>query len=178
MSGRTKRDVRTVATLAAVTVALMTGCGAVSMIENHGVSNPLTPEQSKAQVIDAGKEIVHTLGLQVIEPAFWRASCNDQGDPPFEGKMMIGYPMAASLQVSEEEIADMVGRLRNLGWTSPSDDVHTHGTALEKNGVTAIFYPQNVGESSRGLEITGACRDVTTSKQTAGNPEIVDLSTQ
>lgn len=176
MPNRNTPDVRSIA-IAIATAALLSGCGALSMITNHGVSNPLTPEQSKAQVIDAGKEIIHTLGLHAIEPAFWHESCNDQGDPPFEGKMMIGYPTAASLQASRAEIADMVDRLRNLGWSSPSE-VHTHGTALEKNGVTAIFYPQNVGESSRGLEITGACRDVTTTKQTKGNPQIVDLAAQ
>jgi hypothetical protein len=148
------------------------------MITNHGVSNPLTPEQSKAQVIDAGREIVHTLGLEAIKPAFWHESCNDQGDPPFEGKMRIGYPRAASLQASDAEIADMVRRLKGIGWTSPSDDVHTHGTALEKNGVTAIFYGQNVADSTQSLVIEGECRDVTTTKQTAGSTEIVDLTAQ
>jgi hypothetical protein len=52
----------------------------VSSIKNDDVANPLTPEQSKAQVIDAANEIVSTLKLPVIEPAFWRASCNDQGE--------------------------------------------------------------------------------------------------
>jgi hypothetical protein len=121
--------------------------------------------------------IVRTLGLKAIEPAFWHASCNDQGDPPFQGEMRIGYPVAASFEASDAEIADMVRRLRAIGWTSPSGDTHTHGTAIEKNGVTAIFYPQSVGDTTRGIEIIGECRDVTTSKQTVGNPKIVNLST-
>lgn len=147
------------------------------MITNHGVSNPLTPEQSKTQVVDAAKEIVRVLGLQAIEPAFWYASCNDQGDPPFQGRMMIGYPKAASFEASEAEIADMVARLRGVGWDGASD-FHTHGKALEKNGVVAVFGSQAVGDSTRGLELFGECRDVTTTKQTKGATEIVDLSTQ
>jgi hypothetical protein len=147
------------------------------MITNHGVSNPLTPQQSQAQVVDAAKEIVHILGLKPIEPAFSHTSCNDQGDPPFQGSMRIGYPNAASFEASQAEIADMVRRLKSIGWTSPPD-VHTHGTALEKNGVTAIFGPQNVSTSTRDLIIEGECRDVTTTKQDANRPHIVDLSTQ
>uniref|UniRef100_UPI0031DD17A9 hypothetical protein n=1 Tax=Mycobacterium sp. TaxID=1785 RepID=UPI0031DD17A9 len=111
-------------------------------------------------------------------PAFWHESCNDQRDPPFEGKIMIGYPMAASFEASNAEISDMARRLRVIGWTSPSDDVHTHGTATEKNGVTAIFYPQSTNIPTRSLEIIGECRDVTTTKQTANRPQTVDLATQ
>lgn len=144
------------------------------MINNHGVSNPLTPQQSQAQVVDAAKEIVHALGLRAIEPAFWHASCNDQGDPPFQGKMMIGYPKAPSFEASQAEIAEMVRRLRSIGWANASD-FHTHGTALQKNGVIAVFGPQNVSDSTRSLEIFGECRDVTTTKQTGGHTEIVDL---
>jgi hypothetical protein len=43
--------------------------------------------------------------------------------------------------------------------------------------VTAILYPQSANIPTRSLEILGECRDVTTSKQTAGNPKIVNLST-
>ena len=79
----------------------------MSSIKNGGVANPLTPEQSKAQVIDAAQGIVGALKLQVIEPAFWHASCNDQGEAPFRGQMTIGYPRAASFEASDAEVAQM-----------------------------------------------------------------------
>jgi hypothetical protein len=142
---------------------------------NDGVSNPITPEQSKAQVIDAAKEIVGILDLQVIKPAFWRASCNDQGEAPFRGQMTIGYPLAPSFEASDAEVAQMVQRLQSAGWTTDSD-VHSHGTVLKKNGVQAVFYPQNAATPTNGIDLYGECRDVTTTKETKGTTEDVNLS--
>jgi len=39
----------------AMAAVLVSGCGAVSWVMNDGVSNPITPEQSQAQVMDAAK---------------------------------------------------------------------------------------------------------------------------
>jgi len=144
---------------------------------SDGVSNPITPNRSKAQVIEAAKEIVRTLGIQPIEPAFWRESCNDQGDAPFRGQMRIGYPLAANFEASAADVTQMVQQLKSHGWTT-NTDFKSHGTTLTKDGVVAVLGPQAVGDSTRSVELFGECRDVTTSKQTAGSPEIVDLSTQ
>jgi hypothetical protein len=147
----------------------------VSSIKNGGVSDPLTPEQSKALVIDAANDIVSTLDLQAIEPAFWHASCNDQGDPPFRGQMRIGYPVAASYDASEAEVAQMVQRLQNKGWTTDSE-FKSHGATLQKNGVVVVLGPQSAGDATRSVELFGECRDVTTTKDTKGSAEVVTLS--
>ncbi|MCW2554084.1 MAG: hypothetical protein QOE74_5766 [Mycobacterium sp.] len=177
MNARNTHSSAIVATAVALMAALVSGCGAVSSIKNDDVANPLTPEQSKAQVIDAANEIVSTLKLSVIEPAFWHASCNDQGDAPFRGQMMIGYPLAASFEASDAEVAQMVQHLQSTGWTT-DPDFHTHGTALKKNEVTAVFGPQNASDPTRSLELFGECRDVTTTKDTKGSTTIVDLAAQ
>jgi hypothetical protein len=173
MNGRSKTQV---ATVIAVAAALMSGCGVVSSIKNDGVSDPLTPEQSKAQVIDAATELVGVLHLTVSEPAFWHASCNDQGDAPFRGQMRIGYPLAANSEASDAEIAQMVQTLETKGW-SPDSEFHSHGATLKKNGVVAVLGPQAVGDSTRSLELFGECRDVTTTKETKGSVEVVTLPT-
>src|SRR3954468_8622636 len=160
----------------AMVAALVSGCGAVSSISNGGVSNPLTPEQSKALVIDAANDIVSTLGLQAIEPAFWRASCNDQGDPPFRAQMRIGHPVAASFDASEAEVAQMVQRLQSRGWTTDSE-FKSHGATLQKNGVVAVLGPQSAGDATRSVELFGECRDMTTTKDTKGSVEVVTLAT-
>jgi hypothetical protein len=159
---------------AMVAATLVSGCGVVSGIMNDGVSNPITPEESKAQVIDAAKDIVSILDLPVETAVFWRSSCNDQGEAPFRGRMRIAYPLAPSLEESDAEVAQMIQQLQTKGWTTDSD-VHTHGTALTKNGVGANFWPQSVSDTTRSLELLGECRDVTTTKQTAGNNEHIDL---
>lgn len=160
----------------AVAAVIGSGCGAVSSMKNDGVSNPITPEQSRARLVDAAHEIVETVGLQVIEPAyFWHSSCNDQGDPPFRGEMRIPYPRAASFEASDAEVAQMIERLQTKGWTT-DPGANTHGNAVTKNAVSAIFYPQNAADATRSINLSGECRDVTTTKETKGDVEDVNLS--
>lgn len=141
---------------------------------NDGVSNPITPEQSKAQVVDAAKDIVSILNLPVESAIFWRSSCNDQGEAPFQGTVRINYPLAPSFDASDAEMARWVQRLQTKGWTTDST-AHTHGTALTKNSVGATFWPQSVSDTGRAIQLFGECRDLTTTKQTAGGNEDIDL---
>lgn len=139
------------------------------------VADPLTPEQSKTQVMDAAHEIVSALKLDVVEAAFWHASCNDQGDPPFRGQMRVAYPPAASFAESDAQIAGMVQKLRAAGWVG-DPDFHSHGTALTKNNVVAVFGPQNVSNPNRDIELFGECRDTTTTKDNKGPVEQVTVT--
>ena len=139
------------------------------------VPNPLTPEESEAQVMGAAHDLVATLHLQVVDGAFWHASCNDDGDAPFRGQMRIGYPKAASFAESETQIAQMVDQLRAAGWQGDSD-FHSHGSVLKKDNVVAIIGPQTVATSSRDIELLGECRDTTTTKETRGGVEPITVS--
>lgn len=174
MNVRSVRAVATVASTVVVAAALVSGCGAVSWIMNDGVSNPMTPEQSKAQVIDAARELVRILDLPVTKAVFWHSSCNDQGDAPFSGQVSISYPLAASFEASDAAQAHMVKLLQSRGWAGDSD-FHTHGTVLTKNGVHAVFAPQNAATPNNGIDLSGECRDVTTTKDTKGTTEGVEL---
>lgn len=154
---------------AAALAALVSGCGLMNL-EADSVSNPMTPEQSKAQVVDAAREIVGALGLHVVEAFVWHSSCNDQGDAPFKGAARIAYPPAASFAESDAQIATMVRHLQSLGWTG-DPDFRSHGTVLQKDNVVAVFGPQDVSVPNRDIELFGECRDVTTTKNTKGSPE-------
>lgn len=147
----------------------------MSGIINDGVDNPITPEQSKAQVIDAANDIVTTLDLDVVKAVFWRASCNDQGDPPYRGEMRISYPLAPNFDASVTEATRMTQQLRSQGWTD-APDFHSHSTALTKGGVVVLVGPQSVSVPTRGLELFGECRDMTTDANEKSMEE-VDLST-
>jgi len=41
-----------------------------------GVMNPMTPQQSRSQVVDAARQVVATLGLEVVEAWFWHGFCD------------------------------------------------------------------------------------------------------
>jgi len=174
MNKHTTRAVATVAAALTVVMAVVSGCGAVKSMTNQGVSNPMTPEQSKAQVVDAARDLVAVLELPVIRAVFSHASCNDQGEAPFQGHVVITYPLAPSFEASDAAQADMVAKLQSQGWSTDSD-AHTHGTPLKKNGVQVTFWKQNAATPNNGIDLWGECRDVTTTKDTRGGTEDVTL---
>lgn len=153
---------RSVVTAAALVAALVSGCDAVNPLNNE-TSNPMTPDQSRAQVVDAATELVGALNLPVVEAFFWHSSCNDQGEAPFRGQIRIAYPPAASFEESGEEIAQMAQRLQDSGW-SPDAEFKSHGTVLKKNNVVAVLGPQNASNPNRDIQVYGECRDTTTAK--------------
>lgn len=140
-------------------------------LKDH-VSNPLTPAQSKAQVVDAAREIVSTLGLKVTEAWFWHSSCNDDGVAPFRGEVRISYPPAPSFEQSDAEVGKMIQHLRSTGWKG-DPDFHTHGSMLRKDNIVVVFDPQNASTPNRTIELHGECRDVTTTKETKGPTEAI-----
>jgi hypothetical protein len=147
----------------------------MNSVANDGVSNPMTPEQAKAQVIDAAHDIVHGLQLTVDTANFSRASCNDQGDAPFRGEVNIFYPRPQSLEAADAQLKDMTQRLQSAGWSGDSE-FQSHGTVLKKNGVDAVFYPANVSVPQGHIVLHGECRDVTTTKAQAGNTEAITFN--
>jgi hypothetical protein len=148
------------AVLAAAVVASLPGCGMVSSMTD-GVSNPLTPEQSRAQVIEAARDVIGTLNLDGAFAAFKRTSCNDQAEPPFRSEISIDYDHPATYDESQAQVEKMVETLRSNGWTG-DPDFRTHAAAVTKNNVVATFIAYNPNHTAGGITILGECRDVTT----------------
>ncbi|OBK65813.1 hypothetical protein A5654_19180 [Mycolicibacterium fortuitum] len=67
-------------------VGVLVGCGG-----GIAVTEPMTPQQARAQVIDAGKELVRDLGLRgnLVETVFSYESCTDDNKGPFRGKLVM-----------------------------------------------------------------------------------------
>lgn len=130
----------------------------------------MTPDESKAQVIDAAREITTTLALKGASANFSRDSCNDQAVAPFRGRVVISYDHPPTLEASQAEIQQMVATLKQHGWGAPGD-FHSHAPAVSKQGVTAVFDPfspvQNAGGS---ITLYGECRDMTTKANTLPEP--------
>ncbi|ETW26719.1 hypothetical protein MGAST_00490 [Mycobacterium gastri 'Wayne'] len=51
----------------------------------------MTDDQTKAQVIEPAKQLVAAANLQGVSGGFSFASCNDQGDPPYQGTVTITF---------------------------------------------------------------------------------------
>lgn len=151
--------------IAAVVAAILTiavqSCSTVRNL-SEGVPHPMTPDQSKAQVINAARGIVATLGLKGVSGHFSRESCNDQAVAPFRGVVGLNYDHAPTLEASQAQIHQMIGVLKEHGWSAPGD-FHSHSPAVSKQDVTAVFDPYSPVQNAGGsITLYGECRDMTT----------------
>lgn len=153
---------------------LLTGCDTVNSAAN-GVSNPMTPEQSKSQVVDAATDASRAIAKPVDSANFSRSSCNDQGDAPFRGVVTIAYQPPADPQAAAAEFGDMKQRLERAGWSADSD-FKSHAATLKKGGVNAVLSPADASVAVVVVTLYGECRDVTTSKATKGDVEAIQLT--
>jgi len=151
---------------------LISGCAALDKLgfTSRRQPEPLTPEQSKSQVIEAAHDIADITHLDVVRAVFWRSSCTDQGEPPYRSELLISRPLAESFEAADAEDAALIEQLRRHGW-QPSDFL-THGTPLEKNGVYAVVGPQNAATPTRSLHLYGECRDFSSAKDTSSMEDI------
>lgn len=133
---------------------------------SEGVHDPMTPEQSRAQVVNAARDIATTLALKGVSANFTRDSCNDQAVAPFRGRVEIKYDHAPTLEASQAEIQQMITVLKQHGWGA-GGDFHSHSPNLSKQGVTAVFDPYSPVQNAGGsISIYGECRDMTTKQNT------------
>lgn len=54
-------------------------------------AHPLTDDQAMAQVVEPAKQIVAAADLQAVRAGFSFTSCNDQGDPPYQGTVRMAF---------------------------------------------------------------------------------------
>ncbi|MUL61615.1 hypothetical protein FZI85_29085 [Mycobacterium sp. CBMA293] len=165
------RTRRAVTLIAAAT--LLAGCDTVNSLAN-GVTNPMTPEQARRQVVDAATDVSHLIAKPFESAKFWRSSCSDGDQGPFRGVVNIAYQPPADPHAAAAAFDDMTQRLRQGGWAADSD-FKSHSTALKKGGVNAVLSPANASVAVVVVEILGECRDTTTTKATKGDSETLQL---
>ncbi|WP_131814459.1 hypothetical protein, partial [Mycolicibacterium fortuitum] len=136
---------------------VLVGCGG-------GVTDPMSPQQARAQVMDAGKELVRDLGLRgnLVETVFSYESCTDDNKGPFRGKLVMVFWMPGAARSAPVDPATLIAALQQHGWQGDAD-FHSHSSAtLTKNDVDAYVhvveaYPPPVGHAS--IDLYGQCRD-------------------
>ncbi|WP_051634559.1 hypothetical protein [Mycobacterium sp. 360MFTsu5.1] len=158
--------------IAAATV--LAGCDTLNALAN-GVLHPMTPQQSRSQVIDAATEVSRLIAKPIESAHFWHSSCSDGNQGPFRGDVRISYRPPADPQAAVAEFDDMTQRLRRGGW-SPDGDFISHSTALKKGAVNALLSPPDASVALASVELLGECRDTTTTKATIGDVEDLQLS--
>lgn len=84
-------------TIAAATV--LAGCDTLNALAN-GVLHPMTPQQSRSQVVDAAAEVSLLIAKPIESAYFWHGSCSDGDQGPFRvgSESPIARPLTPGLR--------------------------------------------------------------------------------
>ena len=96
-------------------------------------AHPLTDDQAMAQVVEPAKQIVAAADLQGVSGVFLFSSCNNQGDPPYMGKVTMSFLLHGDPDAYFQQV-----RAAMHGWSDGAPPGQRYfGTTLDKDGVTA-----------------------------------------
>ncbi|BBX96781.1 hypothetical protein AWC15_17975 [Mycobacterium lacus] len=137
-------------------------------------AHPLSDEQAMAQVIDPAKQIARVAGLQDVSGGFSWESCNDQGDPPYRGRVDMTFNVPAGIDHNAyyEQIAKtMVAH----GWSAgaPSGK-HLFGTVIRKEGVWADIGISPFLGADGAVQLFGECRNMNNHRHDSNGFSIED----
>jgi len=123
--------------------------------------SPLSDEQAMAQVVEPARQIVRAAGLQDVTGGFAFESCNDQGAPPFRGRVEMSFAVPAGVEPDDYFKGIAVTMVGQGSWadgprpgTCPSGVVIHTATVMAIIGGAAV-----VGRGS--VQLCGVCRNMT-----------------
>ena len=118
----------------------------------------LSDEETKAQVVAPAVAVVRAVTLDDVTGGFSFGSCNDQGRPPFQGRVEVAFKLPADPEA-------VYGRIRDAlvaqGWAAGEPEGQVmHGDSLNRDGVTASVGPRVADPGYGALELYGQCRNM------------------
>ncbi|MEH3141346.1 MAG: hypothetical protein PGN37_14445 [Mycobacterium kyogaense] len=133
--------------------------------ENTASAGPtaqgLPDDQARAQVVDAARDIARAANLRVTYATFEWEWCNDQGEPPYHGRVDVAYevPQGTDSATMAKQVAATAAQ--QPGWApGPPPGLNPYGEVVHKGGVMAIASVGNYPERG-SLQIFGECRNMT-----------------
>ena len=123
-------------------------------------ANPVTDDQSKAQVVESAKQVVTLAGLRTASAGYALMSCKDRDDPPYQGAIYLTFALPAAAR-ADTYFPAIAATLVTHGWTEglPPND-HAFAKILTKDAVTVIVYRQNEDPGLGVARIYGECRNM------------------
>lgn len=151
--------------------------GAIFLVLRRGDAadhpeRPLSDEQSKAQVLEAAKEIVAVGELRNATGDYILMSCKNETDPPYQGAIYLTFDLPKATDYFDQVAATLVSH----GWRkAPPPSRYMSGTTVSRNGVTAVLYRDPDRDGSGIMKIYGECRNVVDHRNdTTGRVNITD----
>ncbi|MDT5148086.1 MAG: hypothetical protein QOC58_2731 [Mycobacterium sp.] len=122
--------------------------------------HPLTDQQAIAQVVEPAKRIAKVAALQDPSGGFSWEACNDQGEPPYRGRVDMTFvvPPGVDHGAYFQQVADtMVAN----GWSAGAPPgQHLSGAAIHQNGVMATIGVSPFQGADGAVQLFGECRNM------------------
>jgi hypothetical protein len=120
----------------------------------------LSDEEAMAQVVEPARQIVRAAGLQDVTGGFAFESCNDQGAPPFRGRVEMSFAMPAGVE-PDDYFKGIAVTMVEQGWADgPPPGMCPSGVVIHTATVMAIIDTATVvGRGS--VQLCGMCGNMT-----------------
>ena len=126
---------------------------------NHP-SNPLSDDQTRAEVIDPAKQIAKVAHLENVSGVFGWESCNDQGDPPYKGRVDMSFDVPAGVD-HEAYFEQIAITMAAHGWSDgPPPGLRPFGRVIHEGGVMAVIGKSPGTRKDGSVELSGECRNM------------------
>lgn len=122
---------------------------------------PLSDEEAWSELTALGRRIVTVAGLSGVDAGFSFTSCNDQGGPPYQGSLEIGFAIPAG-RTWDAYFDRIAAAMRADGWSDGSPPGTSYvGRALSRRGIVAQFRPPTAYDPKGVVHLYGECRNMT-----------------
>src|SRR6202040_2048215 len=81
------------------------------------VTEPLSDERARAQVVVGARQFGRGAGLREVPGGFLFESCNDQGAPPYRGRVDMSFTVPAGAE-PEQHFSQIAAAMVRQGWTA------------------------------------------------------------
>lgn len=120
---------------------------------------PQTDEQSRQQVLEAGRQIIAAGSLRHTDATYLLESCSTEDQPPYQGTLYVGFAVP-DVVATRELFRRIVRTMTTQGWRAgPPPAHHPEGWKLGRDGVTAVYYRDSEQQGRGVLRIYGQCRN-------------------
>lgn len=119
-------------------------------------------EDTMKQVVDPAKQIIKVAGLKDIFGGFSFEACNDQGEPPYRGRLEVSFTIPEDVEPETyiRQIADTMMEKGNGWYDGPPPGKRPFGTVIHTDAVMAILSPHPVAREYGAIRIFGECRNM------------------
>ena len=123
--------------------------------------SPISDQQAMAQVVEAARQIVRAARLIDVTGGFLFESCNDQGRPPYRGRVDMSFAMPDGLE-PDAHFKQIAATMADRGWIAgPPPGTRPVGVVIHTETVMAII-GLACGAMTRGsVQVCGQCGNMT-----------------